>query len=114
MNDNAYIKKAVELADGWEYGSIYEPPFAAFDIPIDEWEQWKLDALAAQLVRQVDATDRYSFFSHRDCATVTEYVDGYPNEKGGAIKRDDRTMNTIKAIVDSEVLAATEQGESDG
>jgi len=58
MND--LIRKAVELADGWEHnkqGDIYGPfgPIG-YGLTID-LSQEELDALAAQLVRQVDATD---------------------------------------------------------
>lgn len=106
MTDDEYIRPAVELADGFlDCGSYFVTPDRPMGVKYSGANQSSLDALAAQLVRQVDRTDRYSFFSHRDCATVTEYVDGYPNEFGGAIGRDNRTMNTIKAIVDSQVLS---------
>ena len=76
------IRKAVELADGfwWKEDCVH-----VLDTPMhyraDALPQTILDALAAQLTRQVDELDDYWV-----CA------------------EDDRTMNTIKAIVDSKVL----------
>ncbi len=96
-----YIKRAVELADGAEWFTDY----AGTDwvcIQSHEFlpdDQAGLDALAAQLVRQVDAlgleftaTNKQSRVWPEE-ARVPVYVNG-----------PDRTMNTIKAIVDSGVL----------
>ena len=90
MNEQDYIKAAVELADGWTYHDG--------DCSHEETERWFigcklpqvwLDALAAQLVRQVDAIDGEKI--HNDFIQI-------------GVGPKDRTMNTIKAIVDSKVL----------
>ena len=100
-----YIRKAVQLADGWHVttgteqfmiiggGFSHQPP-----------TQSMLDALAAQLVRQVDALADYWVQSTWERVYVMQI-----DETGdlGVMKRcrnSDRTMSTIKAIVDSGVL----------
>jgi len=102
MND--YIRKAVDLAAGWE--RISDDVW----MPLSGWPegfllpkllgQVECDALAAQLVRQVDATEQYIVQTSKKWAEVSE--------PSGDIHTyadvDDRTMNTIKAIVDSDVL----------
>ena len=102
-----YIKKAVELADGWEHDGNeifnpvwYETPFG--EVHADDLRACHFDALAAQLVRQVDALPgpthcniywRRTEIWKRNMAPVNgRHSDG------------DRTMNTIKAIVESGVL----------
>jgi hypothetical protein len=90
------IRKAVSLADGWRETVL---PFI---------DQRKLDALAAQLVRQVDATDDYYVIVKHDFAAV--------RGRGPCVKHvedddADRTLNTINAIVESGVL---ELKENDG
>ena len=57
MTDQDYIKAAVELADGaWfmQDNRTVQTPFMQV-LLLDDLMQWDLDALAAQLVRQVDA-----------------------------------------------------------
>lgn len=111
MNDQDYIRKAVELADGWTHDGcevslwITSPEtFGGFWVE----NQCLVDALAAQLVRQVDArwTDGYRFASDDEMRSVVygpkfKAFKGYVNsiEQG-----PDRTMNTIKVIIDSGVL----------
>lgn len=99
-----YIKKAVELAEGWGFPS--ESQFLPGSPPIAESPSGYmgaieatpelLDALAAQLVRQVDALGDLKLVVSDDAAYFT-------NIKIISIGPD-RTMNTIKAIVDSGVL----------
>lgn len=106
MND--IIKKAVELADNFELDSInayywHDPSngegFDGIATDSDDPSQWFLDALAAQLVRQVDGSD--AWFECNDNKQVRiGNDDGLDHWEGGP----DRTMNTIKAIVDSGVL----------
>lgn len=101
------IRKAVELADGWALVEKWGRPYALF-APNTRALDCKItcvrDALAAQLTRQVDALDN-------------AWVDAYPGwtaVRDGdiySVKRDlgasyssDRTLNTIKAIVESKVL----------
>ena len=109
-----YIKRAVELADGWNWldgkgkWAIWAPwndALLAYSAEHIE-SQWVLDALAAQLVRQVDAIENFELLIRRD---VTQLINVYSE----AFEMDEmieysgghgRTMNTIRAIVDSGVL----------
>ena len=102
MNDQDYIRKAVELADGWSISQkdILTTAHHGYFGNIEDIEI--LDALAAQLVRQVDALDdpwvteyprKSIIYSDSLCQHIAE------------VKGPDRTMNTIKAIVDSGVLS---------
>ncbi len=109
MNDQDYIRKAVELADGWADNNWREiqgiPDGAGFVAPITEGyfpnNETFLDALAAQLVRQVDALNRYDVRISKRCTLM--YDDPAMAAQWGS-SDDNRTMNTIKVIVDSEVL----------
>ncbi len=106
MND--YIRKAVELADGFDIVTekdgtlrIDTPLFAGYPCPVPHPPQMVLDALAAQLVRQVDALDfPVMVIASRDATSIVEPDETFysPSQNEG------RTMNTIKAIVDSGVL----------
>ncbi len=110
MND--YIRKAVELADGWrirsgmniETGSIWliQGPDKFLSCLVSEPKSYMLDALAAQLVRQVDAlrTPSASVITS-DLGSITIWRN---RQILAASINDDRTTNTIKAIVDSGVL----------
>ena len=110
MNDQDYIKEGVELA-GWlevdeegEYLQIPDTPTSSYlDEIIATCDQYLLDALAAQLARQVDALTDYS--GVRVCPNITEifHIAGQPHIP---VTGPDRTMNTIKAIVDSKALEA--------
>ena len=99
MNDEEYVRKAVELADGIEFGE-------AEDQLVIQGETitsvYGLDILAAQLVRQVDALDTAWFESGIDAGAECSSFD--LRKWGGSLDIADRTMNTIKAIVDSGVL----------
>ena len=107
MTDADYIKRAVELADGWEShgATIFGNEHHTF-LTLDD--QVGLDAVAAQLVRQVDALDDYFFVCDED-KSVTVGVDDRDFRSAGTVlaeeTSDDRTMNTIKAIVDSGALS---------
>lgn len=111
MTEDDYTKAAVELADGWHYYRTKmedtEPDY--FSLPGEQsWHEWPiayqphLDTLAAQLVRQVDVTGRYFIESYLGYVAVLENAVGNINIKHA--EGPDRTMNTIKAIVDSGVL----------
>ena len=89
------IKKAVELADGWTWmgpeGTDRLQPMS----------QPFLDALAAQLVRQVDVLDGFVVITRSNRTRIWSVkISGIWKEVEG----DDRTMNTINAIVNSKVL----------
>ena len=111
MNDQDIIRKAVELADGWEqYGKKFFCPW-----PLPEWRPDKLteldnavfrDALAAQLVRQVKATGYGTWTNAMSPITGNKCVitDWRKPETQTKMDGEDEIMNTIKAIVDSGVL----------
>jgi len=100
------IRKAVELAEGWRLSDDNQPLIYLIDeIESDEmsfmswsYPQWMLDALAAQLVRQVDAINEFTCVCAQEKLTFV-YGTGYWKAEG-----PDRTMNTLKAIVESKVL----------
>lgn len=95
MTNQDYIREAVKLADGWN-------PHGGWGATVVQGRsnQKALDALAAQLVRQVDATNDYwvNIDNESSCVNFHSGVNQC------AACDDDRTMNTIKAIVDSGVL----------
>ena len=99
--DRDYIRAAAELL-GWNIDDdnwVYHQ-FANVSQAYLAWH-WVKDHIAAELVRQVDALEQYQFnfgmlgtgVFDRTCGTLKGYCKG-----------DDRTMNTIKAIVESGVL----------
>jgi len=103
MDDKEYIVKAVELADGWKInkaGNIHaacvhrcSPAYAIQPVR---------DALAAQLMRQVDALPNI-YISFRDEWVQVFSTENKGTELGCGFKLG-RTMSAIKAIVDSKVL----------
>ena len=110
MTDEEYIKAGVELADGWHLNALADADFyhqwgdSQYDFissPLSDPDQYLLDALAAQLVRQTDAIKRYTInaFGGASVHSNPSSVEGIVNRRG-----PDRTMNTIKAIVDSGAL----------
>jgi len=110
MNDNEYIRTAVELADGfsWEWTQPRKELLIRFgtvavNMTNTVYSPWMLDSLAAQLASQVDALEKYSVITESDCSIVHHFEGNYSFADSGA-ESNDRTMNTIKAIVDSEVL----------
>ena len=97
-----YIRKAVQLADGWHVSSddcVTTDEFGGLAHPTES--EILLDALAAQLVRQVDAIDAIYVMSYPDKSAV---IDDGLLDVVGIHEGPDRTMNTIKAIIDSKVL----------
>jgi hypothetical protein len=104
MNDQDYIREGAKLANGWKIGSdtfntyVY---FSAWKEILPGLSQPMLDALAAQLVRQVDDTVGYYVDTYIGASVISS---SHTGESIARIMSDDRTMNTIKAIVDSEVL----------
>jgi len=110
VTDNEYVKKAVELA-GWQTTRLGNQRVKVF-VP---WEEGivkdigyidyphVLDALAAQLVRQVDAISGIDITIHQTFVDLEQCADGHWFSIA-IPESEDRTMNTIKAIVDSGVL----------
>ena len=98
MNDQDYIRKAVELADGFAPEALQISN--TDDMVVGFEEQFFLDALAAQLCRQVDALPMIWVCAENDTSCVQHSEFGTRAVERGP----DRTMNTIKAIIDSGVL----------
>ena len=106
METKDYIEKAAELADGWDHDGdelIRLPVLLKWIVGRNLPQHW-LDALAAQLVRQVDAIDGIIVWADETRAVVATTV--RPGKVGslhfiGESEGPDRTMNTIKAIVDA-------------
>jgi len=115
MNDQDYIRKAVELADGWSWqGEIYlgrtDDPLIMVNtsagVMLESDERMALDALAAQLVRQVDTKMGVSIQIVSGSAHIKVVIfSRNPDRETAQAFGPDRTMNTIKAIVDSGVLS---------
>jgi len=107
------IRKAVELADGWDYETddIEEPVLLIvtmaggghlegdWSTDLNDMDQLLLDALAAQLVRQVDALEWDTIIWRNGTGIYDRLLEAQTHING-----PDRTMNTIKAIVESGVL----------
>ena len=109
MNDAEIIRRAVKLAEGWIFHDPYTVPFSdVTDEAIEDWPNWKKDALAAQLVRQVDASKDACFESDAD---GTALVGNYGVNTAVA-DRQDRTMNALRAIVESEVLLTAQKEQT--
>ena len=90
MNDQDYIRKAVELADGWSIDIL-----SRYGLDVGK------DALAAQLVRQVEKTHYITVYGTQ-VDICSRPPDDFEWDYIG--KKGERTLNTIKAIVDSKVL----------
>jgi len=98
--DNEYIRDAVKLADGWSFKTEFigcSPSGNTFSISFMA-EQEMLDALVAQLISQVDETD------YRVRVSYDETIIYHMGELYAFHKGDDRSMNSLKAILDSRVL----------
>jgi hypothetical protein len=103
MNDQDYIRKAVELADAWDvvdrFGEDFIESPEGFGTPTKVNDQTLIDALATQLVRQVDAMDEMLTSTGKGTAGI------YQGDKClGWASGPDRTMNTIRAVVESGIL----------
>lgn len=109
MIDQDVLRKAVEYAKGWRFfpnphhesGGEICPPYGG-DWWLDELPSMFLDALAAQLVRQVDALDTAVFECDVNgrARVLSKSSEGLPHWGGQWSERGpDRTENTITAIV---------------
>lgn len=96
-----YICDGIRLADGWDLteGQLTLPGGKFTYVTKDDFPQYYKDAIAAQLVRQVDALGGEVWFRNREQVFV--FKDG--EQARGT--DPDRTMNTIRVIVDSGMLA---------
>lgn len=105
MTDQDYIEKAARLADGWGLELDNDGEYLVG--PDMGWHQDCIsqgakDALAAQLVRQVDALrNPHVGVITSDLGSITIWCN---RQILAASINEDRTMNTIKAIIDSGVL----------
>ena len=103
MKNEYCIRKAVGLADGWhlEHNDEYVDNEYMWELRcVDDMPQTVLDALAAQLTRQVD--DQVGCLE----LVITDGETGIWDQANciHSTAGDDRTLNTIKAIIDSKVL----------
>lgn len=99
-----YIRKAVELADGFDLteNQLTFPSGHYFTVDSEmDIRDWMMDCVAAQLVRQVDALGAGYECWWLDADTCLVLIPGQETVK---VVGANRTMNTIKAIVDSGVL----------
>ena len=103
MNDKDYIRKAIELADGWRLNKFGNVHAAGLDrSPIEIFTNSHYAALAAQLVRQVDQISRNGMSDILIKRLDREY-DDWPT---------DRVMEDIRDCVDW-LSAHARQGSSD-
>lgn len=110
MKDRDYIHKAIELV-GWSTTRLGNQRIAVFiPTPYDIThvlrigyldEQHIKDALRCELERQLDTTNRYYVSVSSKGSAI---YDSYNAEQICIEQGDDRTMNTIKVIVDSKKL----------
>ena len=103
--DEQIVNRAVELADGWclhpRYNDCAVLNTHRGEVYLED--QYILDALAAQLVRQVDKEFEASW------SITGKYVHLFgPKGQIITIEGPDRTMNTLRAIVESGVLEPTD------
>ena len=103
--DPDVLKRMVELAPGWSIRSTeYALVFGTGDSMAGLWSRFDpafqpvLDALAAELVRLVDATHTHFVSSHDQSTAI--YLCGRSTAHGPIAEAtgDDRTANTINAI----------------
>lgn len=120
MNDQEYIRKAIKLADNFDWSDrgyngiwiefpdgteeVFQTSQGVLVISHPYLQQYWLDALAAQLVRQVDALDTPDTVEVAHNAVWVGYRSKH-NESWKRRKGTNRTMNTIRYIVDSGVLS---------
>ncbi len=116
MTNEDYIKAAIGLIGGeitdldggdgafWCQVSFPHLDGDAYEVKEahSSW-QWFRDLLAAQLVRQSDEVNSYVTIMRGNSEVRGTMKAGYKLIASHA--SSDRTMNTIKAIVDSEVLS---------
>ena len=99
------IRKAIELADGFQLTrdeQYFSLPAGGYMPAIKDIRQHHKDALAAQLVRQVDAL---AFPYDAVFVTVGNTSVEWPIGTNYFVEGPNRTDNTINAILESGVLA---------
>ena len=100
MIDPDTLKQAVELAPGWSMnGHCIVPPDGS-EVHATVPNPVLLDALAAELVRLVDAMDKYRLDSFGHVTQIFEFGGWGQDERTVCLSGGpDRTANTINAIV---------------
>lgn len=101
MNDQNYIRKAVKLAD-----DVWPWDFHKKETVI-ELSGYDRDALAAQLVKQMDDTKYRVIIAGGYSEIMEDFIDTMKRELVtciASVKGPNRAMNTIRVIVDSKVL----------
>ena len=111
MNDNDYIRKAVEMANGFEIShpddkrleTYYFPTGMGHKVRKGHAPQIFLDALAAQLVRQVESPYYVAMTLHH--SAVMKIASLRQDSEISFVENEfEWAMNTIKVIIDSKVL----------
>ncbi len=117
-NDQEIIRQAVELAKGFRcFGAkdlflgLIVIEGVGLSWPVGDCPKCIIDALAAQLVRQVGELSGYHVQVGDEFSPSRAMVFGpdFRTFKGymlddGDVEGSDRTMNTLRAIVESKVL----------
>ena len=110
MNDQEYIEAGAKLADGWYFDKKFAP-FASIlrgpdHISAPITSKTILAALAAQLIEQVDALEdgQFKYGVETGPFRTEVFVTDEPGFLFEEWEGDDRNMNTIRAIVHSQVL----------
>ena len=109
--DQEYIRDGVKLADGFNLNtSVWHPEIEYDQLSFKfnegvKYREFVLAALVAQLKSQVDKT-KWSLNEYPACTIIYDAADQeYTSHKG-----EGRTMNSLKAILDSRVLVMKETG----
>ena len=107
MRDEDYIKAGVGLTDGFEYEVHFGQVSNWIRTPEGQrYPDTSLEVralIAEQLVRQVDHIHHYEVVAEIETSRVREWA-GPEVKTTTSCTGYDRTMNTIKCIVDSKVL----------
>jgi len=103
ITDQEYLKKGVDLANGWSWEcsemNVMIDGFCLFAAPRFYLDQPLKDALSVQLVRQVHALENKHIIDFNPKYTAIKIGLKWITAKG-----PDHAMNTIKAIINSNVL----------
>ena len=107
MTDEDYIRKAVELADGWENKPFGDQPEMVSSLSLSGEPLWNLsqeykDALAAQLVRQCQNAGYQVLVNNHWSGKVGVSI--YNTTNKGVYCEHFQDTSVYKAIVDSKVL----------
>jgi hypothetical protein len=104
MINNEQLQAAVILADGWSAGEYVVIAPYGFMFGVDKFCSIGVNALAAQLVSQIDEMENYAINVNEFGASVTFTDDAGCGVLGTSQGRDKgRSVNAILAILDAGV-----------